>query len=70
MAQLIKEWVMSCEQGLREPRIDRSLTRPPLQNTIEHNTAPEGAMQNDLLPDLPPFGGYENIVIAMDVFSR
>ena len=27
-------------------------------------------MQIDLVPELPPSGGYENIVKAMDVFSR
>ena len=27
-------------------------------------------MQNDLLPELPPSGGYEKIVTAMHVFSR
>ena len=27
-------------------------------------------MQNDLLPELPPSGGYENIIRALDVFSR
>ena len=73
MAQLIREWVMSCEQCLRETRIDRSPTRSPLQNTQnpnEHITAPEDAMQIDLVPELPPSGGYENIVTAMDVFSR
>ena len=70
MAQLIREWVMSCEQCIRESRIDRSLTRPPLQNPNEHITAPEDAMQIDLVPELPPSGGYENIVTAMDVFSR
>ena len=32
MAQLFREWVMSCEQCIRESRIDRSLTRPSLQN--------------------------------------
>ena len=69
MAQLIGEWSMSCEQCLRESRIDRSLTRPPLQNPSEHITAPEDAMQIDLVPELPPSGGYENIVTAMDVFS-
>ena len=42
----------------------------PLQNPNEHITAPEDAMQIDLVPGLPPFGGYENIVTAMDVFSR
>ena len=61
---------MSCEQSLRESRIDRSLTRPPLQNPNERIIAPEDAMQIDLAPELPPSGGYENIVTAMDVFSR
>ena len=61
---------MSCEQCLRESRIDRSLTRPPLQNPNEHITAPEHAMQIDSVPELPPSGGYEKIVTAMDVFSR
>ena len=70
MAQLIREWVMSWEQFIRESRIDRSLTRPPLQNLNEHITAPEDAMQIDLVPELPPTSGYENIVTAMDVFTR
>ena len=61
---------MSCEQCIRESRIDRSLTRPPLQNPSEHFTVPEDAMQIDLVPELPPYGDYENIVTAMDVFSR
>ena len=70
MAQLIRWWVMSCEQCIRESRIDRSLTYPPLQNANEHITAPEDAMQVDLVPELPPSGDYENIVTAMNVFSR
>ena len=70
MAQSIREWVMSCEQCLRESRIDHGLTRPPLQNSNEHITAAEDAMQIDLVPDLPHTGGYENIVTAMDVFSH
>ena len=61
---------MSCEQCIRESRIYPSLTRPPLQNPNEHITAPEDAIQIDLVPELPPSGGYENIVTAMDVFSR
>ena len=69
MAQIIREWVMSCEQGIRESRIDHSLI-PSLQNPNEHITAPEDAMQVDLVQELPPSGGYENIVTAMDVFSR
>ena len=61
---------MSCEQCIRESRIDRSFNRPPLQNPNEHITAPEDAMHTDLVPELPPSGGYENIVTAMNVFSR
>ena len=45
------------------------LTRSPLQNPNEHNTAPKDAMQIDLVPELPPSDGYENIMTAMDVFS-
>ena len=61
---------MSCEQCTREARINPGLTRPPLENTNEYLTAPEDAMQIDLVPGLPPSGGYEDIVTAMDVFSR
>ena len=39
---------------------------PPLQNPNEHITAPEYAMQIVLVPGLPPSGGYENIVTAME----
>ena len=42
---------------------------PLLQNPNEHITAPEDAMQIDLVPGLPPSGVYENIVTSMDVFS-
>ena len=70
MAPLVREWVMSCEQCIRESRIDRSSTRASLQNPNEHITAPEDAMQIGLVPALPPSVGYENIVTAMDLFSR
>ena len=60
---------MSCEQSIRESRIDHRFTRPPLPNPMEHITPPEDAMQIDLVPGLPPSGGYESIVRAMNVFS-
>ena len=59
---------MSCEQCITESRIDRSLNRPLLQNPNEHITSPEDAMQIDLVPELPPSVGYENIVTAMMCF--
>ena len=69
-AKLIRQWVVSCEQCIRESRVEDRLTQPVLQNPNEHITAPEDAMQRDLVPELPPSGGYENILTAMDVFSR
>ena len=70
MAELIRQWVVSCEQCIKESRIDRRVTRFLLQNPNEHITAPEDAMQIDLFPELPPTGGYENIVTAKHVFCR
>ena len=70
MAQLIREWVLSSGQCLKEARINPRLARPPLQYPNEYITAPEDAMQIDLVPGLLPSGGYENIVTAIDVFSR
>ena len=69
-AQLIREWVMSCEECIREQRIDRNLNHPALLNPNEHITTPEDATQNALLPELPPSGGHEDIVTAKNVFSR
>ena len=61
---------MSCEQRLREARINPRFTRLPLQNPNEYITAPEDAMQIDLVPRLPPSDGCKNIVTAMYMFSR
>ena len=61
---------MSCEQCLRESRVSSGLTRFPLQNPNAYITAPEDAKQIHLVPGLPPSGGYENFVTAMDLFSR
>ena len=61
---------MSCEQGIRVSRIDHSLAGRPVRNANEHLTAPESAKKIDMLPELPPSCGYENIVTAKDVFSR
>ena len=36
----------------------------------EWDLGPEDALQINLLPNLPPSGGYENIITALDVFSR
>ena len=60
---------MSSKQGVKESPIHRKLNRQHLQSPNQNVTAPEDAMQNDLVPDLPPSGGYEFIVTTMDVFT-
>ena len=60
---------MSCEQCLRESRINPQLNHSPLQNPNGYITAPEHAMQIDLVPGSPPSVGYENILTARDLFS-
>ena len=70
MPKLIRNWITSCQKCIREKRIDNSLIRPPLQNPNDFITGPEDALQIDIVPGLPPSGGYENIVTAIDVFSR
>ena len=61
---------MSCEQCVKKSRVNPRFIRPPLQSPHEYITAPEDAMHIDLVPGLPPSGGYKNIVTAMDVSPR
>ena len=61
---------MSCEQCLREFRINPRFSRSPLQNPNEYITAPEDAVQINLVPGLTTSGGFEDIVTAVDVLSR
>ena len=61
---------MSSKECIRESRIHHNLSCFTLQNTDKHITKPEDAMQTDLVPELPHCSGYENIVTAIDVFSR
>ena len=70
MAQLIGQWVNSCKQCNTKSRIDRKLTCSTQQNSNEYLNAPEDAKKNNLVPELPPAGGCEKFVTAMDVFSR
>ena len=69
MAKL-KKWVEGCEQCARDKRVPNAIITPELLNLPEWDLGPEDAMQIDLLPNLPPSGGYENVLTAIDVFSR
>ena len=41
MAQLIREWVMSCEKSIRELRINPQLTRPPCKTKMSTSLRPK-----------------------------
>ena len=70
MAKLVEKWVEGCEQCASDKRVPKATTTPELRNLIEWDLGPEDAMQINLLPNLPPSGGYENVLTAIDVFSR
>ena len=70
MAKHVKKWVEGCEQCARDKRVPDATITPELLNLPEWDLGPEDAMQIDLLPNLPPSGGYENVLTAIDVFSK
>ena len=70
MAKHVKKWVEGCEECARDKRVPNATITPELLNLPEWDLGPEDAMQIDLLPNLPPSGGYENVLTAIDVLSR
>ena len=70
MAKHVKKWVEGCEECARDKRVPNTTIMPELLNLPEWDLGPEDAMQIDLLPNLPPSGGFENVLTAIDVFSR
>ena len=67
---MVKKWVQGCEICIKDKRIANASITPELLNLPEWDLGPEDALQIDLLPNLPPSGGYENIITALDVVSR
>ena len=69
IAKHVKKWVEGCEECARDKRVPNATIRRELLNLPEWDLGPEDAMQIDLLPNLPPSGGFENVLTAIDVFS-
>ena len=69
IAKIVKTWVQVCEICIKDKRIKNTSITHELLNLPEWDLGPEDALQIDLLPNLPPSGGYE-IIMALDVFSR
>ena len=70
IAKIVRKWVQGCETCIKDKRVPNSSITPELLNLPDWDLGPEDSMQIDLLPNLPPSGGYEIIKTAMDVFSR
>ena len=70
MAKHVKKWVEGCEECARDKRVPNATITPEILNLPDWDLGPENAMQIDSLPNLPPSGGYENVLTASDVFSR
>ena len=70
IAKIVKKWVQGCEICIKDKRIPNSSITPELLILLEWDLGPEDAMQIDLFPNLPASGGYENIIAAIDVFSK
>ena len=70
IAKIVKKWVQGCEICIKDKRTKNPSKTPELLSLPEWNLGPEDALQIDLLRNLPLSGGYENIITALDVFSR
>ena len=66
----VRNWVRDCEICFQNKRIHNNRITPELIHIPEWDLGPADLMKIDLLPELPPSGGYENIITAKDVFSR
>ena len=70
IATYVRNWVRDCEICIQDKRINNTRITPELFHIPEWDLGPEDLMHVDLLPELPPSGGYEKIITAIDVFSR
>ena len=70
IATYVRNWVRDCLY-IQDKCINNTRITPELIHIPEWELGPKTyLMQIDLLPELPPSGGYENIITAKDVISR
>ena len=70
LAKHIKNWVQNCQMCIQNKRINNDLLKTELLNCPEWDLGPEDFLQMDILPNLPASEGFDNIITAIDVFSR
>ena len=69
-ATYVRNWVRDCEICIQDTLIKNTRITPELVHIPDWDLGPEDVMQIDLLPEMPPSGGYDNNITAIDVFSR
>ena len=62
LAKYIKNWVTKCTDCIMNKRVNNDLLRTELLNCPDFDLGPEDALQMDILPNLPPSGGFEHII--------
>ena len=70
IATYVKNWVRYREICIQDKRINSTRITPEIFHIPEWDFRTEDLREIDLLPELPPSEGYENIITAIDVFSR
>ena len=70
IAKYIRNRVTKCQMCIQNKRINNDLLKLQLLNCPDWDLGPEDILQTDILPYLPPSGGYDNIINAIDMFSR
>ena len=70
MTKHVKRWLEGYLQFAKDKRVPNATITPELLNLPESELGPKDTMQIDPLSHLPPSGGYENVLTAVDVSSR
>ena len=70
MGKHVKNWVERFQQCAKYKRVPNATITLELLNLLQWDLGPEDARQIDLLLNLPPSGGFENVLSAIDVFSH
>ena len=70
IAKYIRTWVTKSQMCIQNKRINKDLLKTELLNCPEWDLGTEDILQIDFLPNIPASGGYDNIITAIDVFSR
>ena len=70
IATYVRNWVLDYEIFIQDKRINNTRITHEIFHIPEWELGSAGLMQIELLPELQPNGDYENVITAIDLFSR